>query len=82
VRVALRYNHKFNDENSFFDDTEVYKVFAAHNDYYARTKGGFRHQLTESFFAQEWVEWTWDPTPASGKERVDVTYFVGIGWSF
>ena len=82
LRVAAHFDHDFSDKSTFFDDLEAYKVLGDPDDYLVRNKGGFRQKLTESFFAQEWVEWLWDSTPAAGKERVDVTYFLGIGWTF
>jgi len=81
-RMAASYAHHWNAAHSFFDDVEAYKIFGAHDDYLVRNKGGFRQKLTDSFFAQEWVEYVWDSTPAAGKERVDVIYYVGVGWTF
>jgi len=82
ARAALHFDHKFNDVHSMFDDTEVLKVFNGPRDYLVRTKGGFRQAFTPSFFSQEWVEYYWDSTPATGKKRQDVTYYLGIGWTF
>jgi putative salt-induced outer membrane protein YdiY len=82
ARAAFHVTRKLGGSVSFFDDTDVYKIFAAPRDYLVHSKGGFREQFTPSFFAQEWVDYTWDPTPAAGKKRVDVVYYVGIGWTF
>ncbi|MSR48249.1 MAG: DUF481 domain-containing protein [Planctomycetes bacterium] len=82
VRAGFHFEHKWSDANSMFNDTEVLKVFSEPRDYLVRTKGGFRQKFTASFFAQEWVEFYWDSTPATGKGRRDTTYYVGIGWTF
>jgi putative salt-induced outer membrane protein YdiY len=82
VRAAFHFDHKFDDVHSMFDDTEVFKIFDGPRDYLVKTKGGFRQKFTASFFAQEWVEFYWDPTPATGKGRRDTTYYIGIGWTF
>ncbi|MBM4013735.1 MAG: DUF481 domain-containing protein [Planctomycetes bacterium] len=82
VRAALHFDHKFDDVHSMFNDTELFKVFEDPRDYLVKTKGGFRQKFTASFFAQEWVEFYWDTTPANGKGRRDTTYYVGIGWTF
>ncbi len=82
ARIATHLTHKFSDTVSFFNDNEVYKIFGDPRDYLVKTKGGFKQTFTPTFFAQEWVEFDWDPTPAAGKKRSDVTYFLGIGWTF
>ncbi len=82
VRAALHFDHKWNDVHSMFNDTEAFKVFDDPRDYLVKTKGGFRQKFTASFFAQEWVEYYWDSTPAASKGRRDTTYYVGVGWTF
>lgn len=81
-RVAFHFDHTFGDVLSLFDDTEAFKVFDRHDDYLVKTKGGFRQKFNANFFAQQWVEFYWDSTPAAGKKREDVTYYVGVGWTF
>lgn len=82
LRAAGKFDHKFNDMHTSFAEAELYKVFEDWNDYFVRARAGFRQQITVGFFAQEWVDWNWDPTPAAGKERVDVIYYAGVGWNF
>jgi len=84
VRAAYHYERVLSEKwaTSFFNDVEAFKVFNGPRDYLVRAKAGFKENFTESFFAQEWVEWNWDTTPAGTKERQDVTYFVGLGWNF
>ncbi len=82
ARAAFHFDHKFDEVHSMFDDTEFFKIFGDPRDYLVKTKGGFRQNFSASFFAQEWAEFYWDPTPAAGKKRTDVTYFVGVGWNF
>lgn len=41
-----------------------------------------RLSLTEKLFAQaQWV-WSWDNTPADGKDKSDHTVLLSLGWSF
>jgi putative salt-induced outer membrane protein YdiY len=82
LRAAGKFDHRFNEAHTTFAEAELYKVFEDWNDYFVRARAGFRQQITGSFFAQEWVDWNWDPTPAAGKERVDVIYYAGVGWNF
>jgi len=82
IRAAVNFTHDFSDKSSCFDSLEAYKVLGDPDDYLVRNKGGFRQTLFENFFAQEWIEWVWDSTPADGKEQVDTTYYVGVGWTF
>jgi putative salt-induced outer membrane protein YdiY len=81
VRVATRFQHDFNEHVQLFDDFDAYKALNG-SDWLVHNKGGLREKLTGSLFAQQWIESTWDSTPAAGKERRDVIYYVGIGWSF
>jgi putative salt-induced outer membrane protein YdiY len=84
ARVAYHFDHilfkKY--ETAFFNDASAYKVFGDPDDYLVHFKAGLREKLTDSFFAQQWVDWTWDSTPAPGKKRDDVVYYIGIGWTF
>src|SRR5688572_18066748 len=82
IRAAVNFTHDFSDKSSCFDSLEAYKVLGDPDDYLVRNKGGFRQTLFDNFFAQEWIEWVWDSTPADGKEQVDTTYYVGVGWTF
>lgn len=84
LRVAYHYERVLSEKwaTSFFNDVEAFKIFDGANNYLTHVKAGLKENFTESFFAQEWVDWTWDSTPAVGKERQDVTYFIGIGWNF
>jgi putative salt-induced outer membrane protein YdiY len=84
ARIAYHYERVLTKkyEVSFFNDASAYKVLNNSNDYLVHFKAGFHENLTASFFAQEWVDFTWDSTPAVGAKRQDVIYYVGIGWSF
>lgn len=84
LRAAYHYDRVLSEKwaTSFFNDVEAFKIFNGPRDYLVHVKAGFKESFTEAFFAQEWVEWNWDTTPAGTKERQDVTYFVGIGWNF
>jgi len=82
ARAAYYFDHKFNAVHEVFNDTVALKIFSDPKDYLIRTKGGFRQAFTPTFFSQEWIEFYWDTTPATGKKRNDVTYYLGIGWTF
>jgi putative salt-induced outer membrane protein YdiY len=84
ARLAYHYDRVLSKkyETSFFNDASAYKILNNSNDYLVHFKAGLRENLTASFFAQEWVDFTWDSTPAAGAKRQDVIYYVGIGWTF
>jgi uncharacterized protein DUF481 len=84
ARVAYHFDHLIfkKYETAFFNDAVAYHIFDDPHDYLVHFKAGLKEKLTDSFFAQQWVDWTWDSTPAAGKKRDDVVYYFGIGWSF
>jgi putative salt-induced outer membrane protein YdiY len=82
LRVAGDFTHNFSETVAFFDDAEVLKIFSGAHDYLAHNRAGLREKLTGSFFAQQWVDWSWNTQPAAGKERVDMIYYIGVGWTF
>jgi putative salt-induced outer membrane protein YdiY len=81
LRMAGYFTHEFNSIVSIFDDLVILKNLSS-NDYLLRNKGGLREKLTDSLFAQQWIEHSIDTNAAPDTERVDVIYYVGLGWTF
>lgn len=81
-RAAFRLNKTFETGVKFFSDGEWYESFEDFEDQYARATVGLRSALTKSMFAEAKAVWMWDATPAIGKVRQDVSYILGVGWSF
>lgn len=52
------------------------------DDYNLNADVGVRATIIQNFFAEAKVEFRYDSTPARGREKDDVRYLVGIGWSF
>jgi putative salt-induced outer membrane protein YdiY len=80
-RLAGHFLYTFNDYVEAFDDVDYYQILGD-VEYLAHNKGGLREKLTKNFFAQQWVETTYNTRPAQNKERLDIIYYVGIGWIF
>lgn len=81
-RLAYHLNTNLTPGVKLFSDAEWYESFEDFDDQNARGTLGLRSSLTKSMFAEAKVVWAWDSTPAIGKKRQDVSYILGIGWSF
>lgn len=81
-RLAYNLNAKLNPSVSFFHNAEWYESFEDFEDQYAKALIGLRASLTATMFAEVKTVISWDSTPATGRERTDVTYTLGVGWSF
>ena len=85
-RLAYRFLRAFNDAVTFYHTTTFYPGFTGEGGYLVNTDAAIRSSLTDSMFAEAKAVWTWDSTPAetlfTKAERLDVTYFFSLGWTF
>ena len=51
-------------------------------DYLLNLAAGAKVKITKGFFADFRLEWLYDSTPASGREKVDTRYILAVGWEF
>ncbi|MFO0984626.1 MAG: DUF481 domain-containing protein [Planctomycetota bacterium] len=82
LRIAYHYDNQLNKGVKFIHDVEWYPSLESRYDQLVLAAAGLNASLTESMFAQFKVEYSWDSTPAAGKDRVDVRYLLGVGWNF
>jgi putative salt-induced outer membrane protein YdiY len=43
---------------------------------------GAKVKITKGFFADGRIEWSYDSTPAPGREKADTRYILAVGWEF
>lgn len=82
ARVAYKTEYKPDDKWTFGHDGEVFPSLEDSDDVLAKTDTKARVSLTDTMFAQAQWLMTYDNTPASGAERKDDLYLLGIGWTF
>jgi hypothetical protein len=67
---------------SFFHTGRAYPSLADSHDQLVETRTGLRYKLFGDFFGESRVQWTWDSSPAAGKERQDLSVILGLGYGF
>jgi putative salt-induced outer membrane protein YdiY len=66
----------------FLQSGQVLPSLEDSEDIYVQVDTRVKATLTDTMFAQlQWV-YSWDNTPAAGKERVDNLYVLTVGWTF
>ena len=61
---------------------EYLPAFDDFNDYLMTLVAGAKLKVTKAFFADVRFEWIYDSTPATGREKADTRFLVGVGWQF
>jgi putative salt-induced outer membrane protein YdiY len=83
LRLAYHVDWKPHQAVTLFHNLEWLPAFdEPFDDYNLNLDAGVRTTIIKSFFAEFKVEFRYDSTPARGKEKEDVRYLVGVGWSF
>jgi putative salt-induced outer membrane protein YdiY len=82
LRLAYHLTKKLNDKVSIFHNLEYLPAFEDPGDYILNVDAGIRAMLTKSMFAQFKAEWVRDSTPAEDREKNDLRYILGVGWTF
>jgi putative salt-induced outer membrane protein YdiY len=83
ARLAYHVDWKPHKAVSLFHNLEwLPSLDGPFDDYNLNTDVGLRATIIQGFFAEAKVELRYDSTPARGKEKDDVRYLFGIGWSF
>jgi|GEM_PF-377858 len=81
-RLAYHVDHKFNDTVSVFHDLEYLTAFEDPADYLLNSDLGIRADFTKSFFSQFKVVYRRNDRPATGAEKDDLSFLLGVGWKF
>jgi putative salt-induced outer membrane protein YdiY len=82
LRLAYHLTKKFNDKVSVFHNLEYLPAFEDPGDYILNVDAGIRAMLTKNMFAQFKAEWVRDSTPAEDRQKNDLRYILGVGWTF
>jgi putative salt-induced outer membrane protein YdiY len=67
---------------TFFQYTRWYPSLEALDDQLVEASTGLRYKIWGDFFGESKVVFVWDSTPAESKRQEDLTYILGIGYSF
>lgn len=81
-RLAYHLTSQLNPTVSLFNDAEYLAAFEDPADYLLNADAGIRADLTKSFFAQFKVLYRRNDRPAAGALKDDLTYLLGVGWTF
>ena len=85
--ASARFSGKFDwiiesDRISLFHYHEVFLSLDDSEDVLIDTKTGLRVNVVDNFFATLQFNLKWDNTPATGAERTDTEYLLGLGYSY
>jgi putative salt-induced outer membrane protein YdiY len=81
ARVSTRFAYwLWQDILQFFHDNSVYMSLEATEDAFARTQTGLRFPLRANFLASAQLNLDWDGNPAPGRESIDQTVILSLGY--
>jgi putative salt-induced outer membrane protein YdiY len=82
ARVSTRFAYwLWQDIMQFFHDNSVYMSLEA-EDAFARTQTGLRFPLRNNFLASAQLNLDWDGNPAPGRDSVDQTVILSLGYTW
>ncbi|GIW73007.1 MAG: hypothetical protein KatS3mg102_2549 [Planctomycetota bacterium] len=70
------------EQVAFFHRAELFVGLEELDDWFVNTNTGLRFTVWQGFFASTEVEFRYDNEPSAGFEREDVSYILGLGYSF
>ena len=82
ARVAWKLEHQITERLKFWQQLEAFPSTENVRDFYGKLDSRLIAKLTDSFVAQAKVVLDYDNTPATGREGLDVGYFLTLGWTF
>jgi len=82
ARVAYRLEKAFGESVKFLHPAEAVHGFDDPHDFVVTTEAALRANLTKAMFSEFRIVLNWDSTPATGQERTDVRYILGVGIAF
>src|SRR5262249_11136416 len=82
ARIAYILNGNIVKGLAFSNSVDWYPSLESRYDQYLLAKAGLTLNLTDSLVANAMVLYQWNSQPAQDAKRVDVSYILGIGWSF
>ncbi len=84
VDVLARWHvwRKLADNLAFFHETNLRQSFEDIDVSLIKTETGLKFDLSNEIFLKAAVEWELDAEPASGTQRQDTDYILGLGYKF
>jgi putative salt-induced outer membrane protein YdiY len=83
ARLALRFDHwVIEDRMQFFHRSEGYGSLEQIEQSFVRTQTGLRFPLWNRFLAQAQLNYDWDGNPQPGRESVDQTLVLSLGYKW
>lgn len=83
ARVSTRFAYwLWQDILQFFHDNSVYMSLQASEDAFARTQTGLRFPLRNNFLATAQLNLDWDGNPAPGRDSIDQTVILSLGYTW
>jgi putative salt-induced outer membrane protein YdiY len=82
ARVAWNVDWLITPGLSFFHHGRALPSLQRLNDQLFDTATGLRYKLWGNFFGESKVLFVWDTTPAEGRKQHDLSYILGVGYSF
>jgi putative salt-induced outer membrane protein YdiY len=82
ARLAYHVDRKFNERVTVFHNLAFLPSLEDISDFNVNADAGVRASLTKTMFTEFKVEWQYDATPAPDKDKNDLRYLLGLGWSF
>ncbi|MBN1973463.1 MAG: DUF481 domain-containing protein [Sedimentisphaerales bacterium] len=82
AQLGYHFDKKLRKNVIFINDLTYYPSLEKVSDYYMTTTAEIRANFTSSFFTNFKTIFNYDSTPAEGKHKTDVKYFLGLGYTF
>jgi putative salt-induced outer membrane protein YdiY len=82
LRVAERFEHKFNEKTKIWQSLEWLPAVDDFNDYILNGEVGLDTALTQKLSLRTFLQNSYDNTPAPGRERNDLKLVTGLAYKF
>lgn len=82
MRLAERYDHKFNEHSKLWQSVEVDPQVDKFSNYIVNFEIGVESALTKRFSLQTYVQDCYHSDPAAGREKNDVKYVAALAYKF
>ncbi len=82
LQLGYHFDKKLTKTIKFINDLTYYPSLEQFKDYYLTTTAEVRANFTERFFTNFKTIFSYDDSPAIGRQGTDVKYIWGIGWEF
>ena len=77
---GLRFSREFlGGDAKFFHNHDVWRYVTGRENNVFETSTGVRYEITDDLYANLQVDFNYETDPASGADKEDITYLIGIG---